>query len=153
MKSVPFRMGTSRYPAGSASEGLPMATVTHPEFGASCDRGIPSGEVLMLIPRASCSFWQMQSLRIHISDQCFEWSWAFRNCLVSSFEPIHVSRARSLLKPRPRVAINSQLWVQRFVNWLSPRHFAECARRKIDVARFFQLFTNGTRHAYLMQQE
>jgi hypothetical protein len=50
-------------------------------------------------------------------------------------------------------AINSQLWVQRFVNWLSPRPFAENARRKINVAGFFQLFTNGTRHAYAIQQE
>ena len=34
-----------------------MATVTAPEFGASCDSGIPSGEVLMLIPRENCSLW------------------------------------------------------------------------------------------------
>jgi hypothetical protein len=49
--------------------------------------------------------------------------------------------------------LNSQLRVQRLVNWLSPRHFAENARREIDVAVFFQLFTNGTRHAYPIQRE
>jgi hypothetical protein len=82
-----------------------MATVTAPEFGASCDSRIPSGEVLMLIPQVlDCN---TQSLRVHISDQCFEWSRAFRNCLVSSFETIHVSRARSLRKSRPHVAIKS----------------------------------------------
>ena len=59
----------------------------------------------MLIPQVlDCN---TQSLRVHISDQCFEWSRAFRNCLVSSFETIHVSRARSLRKSRPHVAIKS----------------------------------------------
>jgi hypothetical protein len=52
-----------------------------------------------------------------------------------------------------RCTSRQPLQVQRFVNWLSPRHFAENARRKIDVARFFQLFTNGTRHAYPIHQE
>ena len=98
-------MGTSRYPVDSAPGGSPIATVTAPEFGASCDSRIPSGEVLMLIPQVlDCN---TQSLRVHISDQCFEWSRAFRNCLVSSFETIHVSRARSLRKSRPHVAIKS----------------------------------------------